>query len=241
MQIQAIATSAGGCPVFSFFLFLLLMTLFIPVSMESNSSVIDRSPFSYFNLSYLILVFHRVIGFILPALDPLCHSLQSVSLELFKGLLVRITQNLFIYIFSNLFFWLGFPSNFCFKFKLPKYKTQDDPPMMTWFLYVSKQSDGSHFFLHPFIGRRTSCLPPAYESNPSYQISRLASCTVRGVPSTPLWMSGLQWWFMLWFLVLFLLWHLEVILSWFGVWLCVWSFSSSSSQSTHVWTQIVSC
>lgn len=49
MQTQAIATSAGGCPVFPFFLFLLLMAFIIPRLMV-KPSIIDGSPFSYFNL-----------------------------------------------------------------------------------------------------------------------------------------------------------------------------------------------
>lgn len=70
-------------------------------------------------------------------------------------------------------------------------------------LYVQAGS-WKPFFLHPFTGRRTACWPPACENNPSHLISRLASCTVRGRPSIPLWSSGLQWRLMLWFLLLFL-------------------------------------
>lgn len=42
-----------------------------------------------------------------------------------------------------------FLSNYCFKFKLQKYKTQvvcPHSPMMMQFLYMSKQVAGSHFF-----------------------------------------------------------------------------------------------
>lgn len=134
-----------GCPVFSFFLLLLLRAFIIPVT----DSLKHHRWLSFF---LFWLASHRAPDSILSALDPRCHSLSSTfalsHLDSSKLLLSEshrihsLTVFQVIFLTWDVFVVILFLSNYSFKFKLPKYIPAQAAcfhlPVMTRFLYVPK-------------------------------------------------------------------------------------------------------
>lgn len=177
-----------SCPVFSFFLLLLLRAFIIPVL---TGSLKHHRWLSFF---LFCLASHRAPDSILSALDPRCHSLSSTfalsHLDASKLFLVRVTQNSLTYSFSGYFsrlevflllfcFYLTTVSNSSFQ---NTFQPRLHVSIFQWWLGFSMcQSRRLEDICLPvFTCRRAACWPQAYESNPFHSITGLQTCTLRG-------------------------------------------------------------
>lgn len=176
----------SGCPVFPFFLLLLLRAFIIPVL---TGSLKHHRWLSFF---LFCLASHRAPDSILSALDPRCHSLSSTfrlshldSSKLFLSESHRIHS---LTVFQVIFPTWGVLLLFCFYLTTvsnSSFQNTFQPRLhvsiFQWWLGFSMcQSRRLEDICLPgFTCRRAACWPQAYESNPFHSITGLQTCTLR--------------------------------------------------------------